>query len=412
MSYFKEKIISFFLKDYTVINSYFPISKLDVFDYFKKRLLLRQYKTNDSFCVNFIITSKAEIRVFTPLLNYIVEYNPEIKVKLFFAKKGVGFDSNLLQKIYDSKTIKIEHSALSLTEYENAINVICLDHNYYKNAHKIGVDIVTFLNSKKQATVCVQHGGNQKDYINGHLSSISKYQLLFGRLIYNRFVEFGFSAKNLFLTGNPLHDKAFRKNLKLIFDAKRKVISLITCVHTEYDDRSNPRESYIQYVKTVFESINYEEYVLVIKMHPYDPVEDNIYDFVRMELGLTESDIRIIGANDTSKTVYDVIKASSLVISRASSVIEESLMLKKRVVAFDLYEDGASKHYDFLLKYDIYKKVIKDSKRLALAIRELESSIISDFEIDEIIGNTTYKLDGKSTERIMMALKSISIFNK
>lgn len=412
MSYLKDKIISFFFKNYTAVNSYFPISKWDIIDYFIKKFLLKQHKENKSFHFNFIITSKAEIRIFTPLLNHIFECNSKIKVKLFFAKKDIVFDSTLSQKISESKEIKIESSALSFTEYENAINVVCLDHGYYKKAHKIGVDVITFLNSKNAKTVCIQHGGNQEDYIKGHLSSMCNYQILFGKLIYNRFIDSGFDTKKVCLTGNPLHDKISKQGSRLIFDKERKVISLVTCMHTEYADRPDPRESYFKYVESIYRSVNFNKYILVVKMHPYDSVQDNIYDFVRMNLGLTDNEVRIISAGDTTKTVYDVISASNLIISRASSVIEESLMLNKGVIAFDLYEDGVSKHYDFLLKYSNYKKVIKDNRLLTLAIQELENKVMSDAEIDEIVQNVTYKWDGQSAKRVIQALKNISKLNK
>lgn len=401
-----------FLSKYQVIENYFPITKKNLTNYFKEKVFFKDAKNTKGLYINFIITSKTEIRIFTPLLNYILENNPEIKVSLFFAKQNLAFDSKLSKKITESKNVNYDSSPFNLIKFKKSVNVVCLDHTFYIKAHKLGIEIIDFLNRENLKTVCIQHGGNQDDYIKGQLSSKSKYQIVFGKLIFNRLLEYGFGSGKVYLTGNPLHDNLFSSNSNLKLDENRKVISLVTCMHTEYDDRPDPKACYIEYLKNVYTSINFDDYQLVVKMHPYDNVLDNIYDVVSQDLKLADYDVRIIKSNDSNNSVYDIISASDIVISRASTIIEEALMINKRVIAFDLFEDGNSKYYDFLLKYKKYEKVIGKAGNLRDIIAK--SSIEAEDnlgDIDELVLNTTYKLDGKSTERIIRALKDISKIN-
>lgn len=144
-------------------------------------------------------------------------------------------------------------------------------------------------------------------------------------------------------------------------------------------------------------------------MHPYDSLTDNLYERVMLELKITTDDIKIVYADNLEYSVYDIISVSDLVLSRASTIIEEALMLKKNVIAYDLFEDGSSMYYDFLLKYRSYNKIISNAEQLASVIKKnIKKPLYNENDIDELIKNSTYKLDGKSTSRIIDAIRVIS----
>ena len=406
---FNNKIKNFLLSQYNTIDDYFPITKAHFFKFLIDKVTGISFYKKKEIHVNFIITSKAEIRVFTPILNYVIDSRIKLNCHLYYAKNDLNFDILLENKIKNSEHVTIQSSPFYLLNYSHSVNLICLDHQKYNKAHKIGINIIESINKKNSKTVCIQHGGNQDDYVKGQLTSKSINQIVFGELIYNRFIEAGYHKNHVFLTGNPLHDKLVKTKQNLNLNDSRKIISLITCMHTEYDNKSNPKACYIEYLKNIYQSINFEDSILVIKMHPYDSLTDNLYERVMLELKITTDDIKIVHADNLEYSVYDIISVSDLVLSRASTIIEEALMLKKNVIAYDLFEDGSSMYYDFLLKYRSYNKIISDPEQLASVIKKnIKKPLYNENDIDELIKNSTYKLDGKSTSRIIDAIRVIS----
>ena len=393
------------------IGEYFVITKKDTLKFFQNKFFVFN-KAVKPFVINFIVTSKAEIRVFTPLVQYILNKNLNIFVNIFFSKKELSFNKDLERRISNNNKVNIRNSSFHLLNSilnSGYVNVICLDHEFYSKPHQVGIGIIDSLKTKGAKTVCIQHGGNQEDNILGQMSSKSSKQIVFGKIIYDRLVESTFRKNDVYLTGNPLHDKLQNIKVTSMNKLNRKVVSLITCLHTEYDDRENPEKCYRDYVINVFKSVDYSKYMLLIKMHPYDSLEKNIYEEVRSELEIKDTDINIFYSDDEENTVYDIINISDLVLSRASSIIEEALMLNKKVVAYDLFKDGCSKYYDFLLKYNSYRKVIGGFLDLKPIIDDLIlKSKPTDMNLQELIYNTTYKLDGKSSERIVNVLRRIS----
>lgn len=401
----KRSILNLFGIPFEILN----ISRIELLEFLRDNYFFMK-SNNSNLIINFIVLTKAELRVFTPLLHSIIDQN-EIRVNILFFEK-FSFEKRLKHKIENSDLVYVNngHQAiLKSIKNKNYLNVICLDHVFYFKHHKKGIDIINFLNKNKAKTVSVQHGGNQDDNIIGQISSSSIYQIVFGKLIYTKMIEGGRKVENTFLTGNPLHDKlynSYKINLRL---DDRKVISLITCLHTEYDDRANPLECYLTYLRSIYNSIDYSKYVLYVKMHPNDLELPNIYETVREELQISNRDVIVLKSEDHKISVYDLVSDTDLVISRSSSIIEESLMLSKKVLVYDLFEDGPSKHYDFLLKYYSYMKIIGLSIDLNMPINDLINyNVSSKDNIKELILNTTYKFDGNSSNRIIEVFKHLA----
>lgn len=361
--------------------------------------------------LNFIITSKTEIRVFTPLLTYFSKDKNTFGYKVVVSNlSNHKIEANLLHSTTKSNNIIIQYDASFLIRNffnQNVLNIICLDHTMYQRQHKLGVCLMKYIRKNKGKTVCVQHGGNQQDNIKGQSTSVSEFQIVFGKLMYDGLVNLGLNPRSLYLTGNPLHDQLEEAENVILSDS-RKIISLITCLHTEYDLEEKPYELYYRFVKDIYESIDFRKYILIIKMHPYDDTENNIYKIVRNDLAILEKDLKIILSESKLGSVYSIIKSSDIIISRASSIIEESLMLNKKVVVYDYFSNGPSANYDHLLKYNAYTKIIGDPMLLKQELMiSYSSEMISQFEIENIIFNTTLKLDYKSTHRVVKAFDEI-----
>ncbi|KJD33392.1 hypothetical protein PK35_05910 [Tamlana nanhaiensis] len=397
----KKIVKSILLSRYFTLSKYFSLGVSNVVGFYKN-------KANKD-TINFIVTSKTEIRVFSPILNYILTSGLDIIINVFFTNQNLKLDDQLFFKLEKDDRFKLNNNPIKLTDNrKNSINVICLDHEKYSKKHFIGIELVKYFNKLKIKTVCIQHGGNQNDYIEGQLSSVSKFQIVFGKRIFNFIKEKLKNTKKVYITGNPLHDNLFFNKSQVNKTNKKRLIALISCMHTEYDDYENSQKLYLEYVKKIYESVNFNDAKLIVKMHPYDSTDNNIYELVRNNLNLTKNEVEIIGFTGNLQQTYDLILKSDLIISRASTIIEESLMLNRQVIAFDLFEKGVSRHYDFLSKYSEYSKIINSSSELKKEIvRKLALTNNNKYINEKIVSDLTYRFDGKSSSRLVEALIDI-----
>lgn len=415
----KIKVIidNFLLKKYSILKKYSNSTfEESLFFLFHSFLLPKKNKNIPVF--NFLITSKAELRVFKPILNMLMDFNSIRAIVIYL--NHTQYELNFEKKIKKSNNIKITHSIYPIIYSFNnkqTLNVICLDHQYYKKQHKQGIEIIDYINSLNGKTVCIQHGGIQKDNMTGQSTSESIFQIVYGQIMKNYLLDAGYNSSKIFISGNPLHDSLHKVNKERILNIlttknilnNKKNILLATCLHTEYSYRIDEEESYKKYIKTIYENIDYNKYNLIIKMHPNDSTSPNIYE---NELINQNSDnIYIIKPDDSELTTYDYIFISDLVISRASTVIEESLIMNKKVIAFDLYEEGPSKHYSILHGINNYKRIVGDNINLQNEINLILNNNKNELSIfDDLVKEITYKLDGNSSNRVINSLIEISSY--
>ncbi|OAD46138.1 UDP-N-acetylglucosamine 2-epimerase [Polaribacter atrinae] len=409
----KKYIVKRLLGENIFLSNYFLKTKKEIISYVLSSIFFCEKNKEDSY--NFLITSKAEIRIFTPLINYFLK---EKKHKIFIIYLSNYFlNDNLTKKINNSENIFIVNSPIPIInsiKNKKSVNIICLDFVLFYKSHFKGVDFIRFLKSKKAKTTCIQHGGCQDDNIKGQITSTSDYQIVFGKIIYDELVFGGRKVKNTYLTGNPNHDKVSLQNnlsssLKAKVINKRKIILVATCLHTEYNYKENPEVYYIDYITNIYKSIDFTNCFLIVKMHPQDSVNPNIYENVMKDLKLSLNNIQFIYPNDRVFSVYDYIKISDLVISRSSTVIEEALLLGKNIIAYDLFEDGPSIHYSKLEKYEQYKKIVETEINLKKAIEYfINKKVDYKKHKSDMVENFTYKLDGESLQRVVNALEDIS----
>ncbi|MGQ1891294.1 hypothetical protein ACT29H_12715 [Thermophagus sp. OGC60D27] len=374
---------------------------------FITKIILNIIKIKNKSTILFIHTSKAEERIFKQLFQK--DTNPNIPKSLFSTELNGPDIKNNDVKIYKKNTSPL---IAAILYPENITTVICLDHQN-QNAHKNGSELIlllTKLGVKK--TICLQHGGSMTDNLIGHIYSSSKFNILWGEYHLKKIKELSFSNNNKFyyLSGNPLHDTLYKsiqkKNLKTLKNQstdKRRVILIATCLHTEYKNYPNPNKLYAKYIRSIYESIDLSEYFVIIKMHPNDSISPNLYlqnipDF------FTNNDYKCIGPNSNTPSIYDLILNCDILISRASTVIEEGLILNKKCIIFDLFKNGPSKHLDFL-------KLYAENVRFCYTKKSLKQLLINDTFTsrknkckttinEKAARDFTLKLDGQSTNRI------------
>lgn len=373
--------------------------------------------------LNFIVTSKAEIRVFEPILR-LISVTPDIHVYILYLEP-VRFSRKFQDTIDKSSNIEVAFTAYSIInscQYRHGwINVICLDHKKHSIHHHKGIEIVEAINLKGGKTVCLQHGSTRRDNIEGHKTSASKFQVVWGTHIYNALLDEPSGCnKYVFLTGNPLHDRFFRiekdsvlarlrnylkeSNCEL---CDRKIILVATCLHSEYDNRQNSAFLYRQYIRKIYESVDLEKHLLIVLMHPVDSDSPNIYK-EQMEQSWKGS-IKILEAGNPKFSFYDLAKISSLTITRASTVAEETLIIGGKALAFDLFEDGPSAKLDFLQGVPGFTLVagthIDLKREISCLLRTTPNPPV---DTEAFIEAITYKFDGKSTRRVLEVLGQIA----
>lgn len=419
---YKKNIINvidaFLLKKEEVLKKYSRPTLKEAISYFLFRCFTVSKHNDSVLSLNFLVTSNAEVRVFKPIIESLLDNNScYLNVVYFsFAQFDIAFEKKITRSS-NANVTKSVYTILESIKSEKSIFIICLDFLFYPNFHKVGIEIINYLNKSNKKTVCIQHGGTQKDNIIGQSTSRSKFQIVYGEYFYKKLIDSNISKNKLFITGNPWHDNILNIKKKDVvntlglksFLKDRKVILLATCLHTEYMGRENEIELYRKYISKIYGSINFEKYVLIVKMHPSDGLRPNLYLEELIKFTNHDNSVKIIKHDENSLNFYECCIVSDLIISRSSTVIEEALMLNKKVISFDLFLDGPSKFYKHLENIEIYRKVIGQEANLKEEIKSLlngkNENKISQSKLASLF---TYKLDGKSRKRILDALIKIS----
>jgi CDP-glycerol glycerophosphotransferase (TagB/SpsB family) len=154
---------------------------------------------------------------------------------------------------------------------------------------------------------------------------------------------------------------------------------------------------YIKFLQHVYESLDFSQTFLFVKMHPEDSTAPNLY--AQLVPPHCAQSVRIIEAAVADLDVYSLLHIADLLITRASTVAEDALLMGKKVIAFDLIESGPSKNYKHLEAYGFYRTVYASSQ--SALKEEISAALFSeyDYRFEVAVGDITHLLDGKSTDR-------------
>ena len=371
--------------------------------------------------ITFLLYSKACERMLVPLL---VNLWQRLEIRQKQIKINLIVLSGVHQLQLNSSTIRtlnaldcsIETDYFSLIRAcykpQNKLVILCLDHRLASKFHKCGVDTVDKLKKFSVKTISIQHGGTREDSVKELASSASDTIMVWGNRVWRELTQkYGVDSQRVRLVGNPLHDRLTlinleetRKKLVEIYPqikehlSEKKIVLLATCLHTEYRDYENETQLYQQYIRHVYQSLDFSQVLLLIKMHPLDKKEPNLYRKAAQEY--SGDSIIIIEPELTELDFYHLLFVSDVLLTRCSTVAEEALMTGKKVVAFDLFPSGPSKGYKHLEEYSSYTtayafppEALKESITTAL-FSSSNSNTNQDIEAE-----ITYRLDGNSTNR-------------
>jgi hypothetical protein len=307
---------------------------------------------------------------------------------------------------------------------QNKLVMVCLDHRQPYQYHKCGVDTVDKLRSYSVKTTTIQHGGTRADSVEELSTAASDTIMVWGKRVERDLLRYGVVPHRVKVVGNPLHDRLKRLDREQALQtfqrlyseqqqqfATKKVVLLATCLHSEYQDRDQEKQPYETYMRHIYQSLDFSKVLLLIKMHPLDQKAPNLYETACQDPQALASTV-VIGADVTELDIYQLVMISDLILTRASTVGEESLILGKKVIAFDLFADGPSIGYQHLADYGSHRTVYAEPPdSLRHAIDEALSAPVADAQDQaNIIADLTCALDGQSTQRaVEVLLEQVSV---
>ncbi|BAU11432.1 hypothetical protein LEP3755_19260 [Leptolyngbya sp. NIES-3755] len=370
--------------------------------------------------IRALICTPTDERVLVPVLFKLLE-KPTLKVTAVIPST---LNPQLKQQLRDAGCqVKEQLSDILMPclHPEQTLGLFCLDHRFFYTAHARGVDAAETLKQFGVKTASIQHGGTRQDSVQGLASTTSERLLVWGERVYRELIhQYEVPSERIQLVGNHLHDRILNIDRHQVLEAlkqfspafwsevcQKKVILLATCLHTEYRDRPNEAELYTAYMQYLYENLDFSQVCLVIKMHPGDQKDPNLYRASIPESLKQSHSICIIEPQHTQLDVYGLLHLSDVLVTRASTVAEEALLMNKKVIAVDVDASGPASAYHHLEEYGSYKTVylsapeaLKQAVHAAL-FEPCPASNSAHFDLER---EFTYRLDGNSLQRTVDAL--------
>jgi CDP-glycerol glycerophosphotransferase (TagB/SpsB family) len=220
------------------------------------------------------------------------------------------------------------------------------------------------------------------------------------------FKERGGVSEKLVITGSPMHDLIFQKNMKKFDRIKNKVGELLNingnkeiilfATQPLFKDRVCTYEEQRMLTELIVRAVsNFDEYVLVIKLHPRESLEEYAY----LEKHPLKNRFRVVEDKDVD--LYDLIQASRIVITQWSTVGLDAMLFGKDVTTVNMLgpkdplgyaESGAAigvyKEDDLVhaIENALYNEEVR--RKLAEARKKF-------------IYEHAYKQDGKASKRVV-----------
>jgi hypothetical protein len=413
-----------------LVDSYFPcherLSGLSRLKLLWKYVLFRfsQTSKNPEYEIIFLLYSKACERMLAPLAIDLLQREElqrndlSIRIVVFEQIYQLRLTpSHVEQLVSLGSHIEADHFSLikACHQPQHKLVVLCLDQRKAYRYHNFGVDAADKLRHFSVKTISIQHGGTLENCMEELASSASDVIMVWGERTFRELTSrHAVAPERVRLVGNPLHDRLGNLNpqavLKTLFERhpeieehviNKRIALLATRLHSDYRSFPNEQQLYQDYMTHLYRSVDASRMFLIIKMHPLDTVSPNLYlqgnpnDEVRESLLIVEPD-------DHDLDIYSLLLISDLVITRASTVAEEALLLGKKVIAFDMLANGPSRNNEHLAEYGDYTVVYPNPKH---ELRRTLSFAATDFNPQSGSLNSstekdlTYKLDGYSTQR-------------
>nr|QFZ93271.1 hypothetical protein EKO22_04915 [Synechococcus elongatus PCC 11802] len=292
---------------------------------------------------------------------------------------------------------------------QQSVGLFCLDHQLFPEAHRLGIRVAGWLRQQGVATTCSQHGGTDAESLASLASSASETLLIWGRYAEQVLRDrYHWSSSQLKVVGNPLHDRLLTSPQSAELNFDQPLILVATTLQREYDDRPDPKQCYRDYLRCLFTALEGVAGQVVIKRHPRDPQHPDFYAEILAEFRDLQNRTTLLWPQDQPDT-YQLLQQADLVISRASTVLEEAVMLGKAAIAFDLFPNGPASRYRHLQAFPNFQWIAGAAvPPLTEAIRTalITPKRLTDEDRDRCIAAFSDRLDGRSVERGVAVIRN------
>lgn len=374
--------------------------------------------------ITFLLYSNAGKRLLLPLIFNLLK-RPEIQEKgikvnviLLFGIHRLTLSDSDLQKLQTLKCqVQTDYFSLirACHQPEQKLVICCLDHRRAYTYHFWGVDAVSQLQQCGVKTLSIQHAGTRADSVEDLASAVSHQVLLWGKRVYREITEtYGGDPKRFRIVGAPVHDRlaaldhhqAQQQFIQCYPEvgeqlAHKRVVLVATCLHTEYRGRGDETQMYLDYMDHIYKSLDLSKVLLLVKMHPNDTLDPNLYSQAIPD-DESKASIVIVEPTVSELDIYSLLSLSELLITRASTVAEEAMLMGKKVISFDLLKDGPSQNYKHLEEYGSYTTTYtapEDALKTAVDAALFGPPSEQDQQLSLIEEDLTHALDGHSADR-------------
>jgi len=208
----------------------------------------------------------------------------------------------------------------------------------------------------------------------------------------------GYNSESLVVTGHPMFDKFFQKNLNSKPSEENDKIKILFAPASMYEHGLYTKEEQDELIKKIILALskNKNIFELIVKIHPSSGNISN-YSKIIKEI---DSSIPIFQKGTIEDYLYDT--DILLTYKSGTSDILAILANKPVIICNFLNKKG-----DLLIEKGLAKES-RTVEELIQQIKESSSNPIDDEKIKKFIHDFFYKIDGKSSERICKAIKKIT----
>lgn len=272
-----------------------------------------------------------------------------------------------------------------LSKSENKVKLRLLDFIYRKVLISLGIPLQDIpVPSKGDATKVCIWSEHQKEV----------------------FKERGGIPEKLVITGSPMHDLIFQKNMENSDEIKNKVCKLLNINENNeiilfatqplFKDNVCTFEEQRWVIELIIKAVsNFDWYVLVLKLHPRESLEEYAY----LDKHPLKNRFRLVGETDAD--LYDLIQASRLVMTPFSTVGLDAMLFGKDIITINTVGPRDSLGYaESGAAIGVYKEedlipAIKD----ALYNEEIRDKLAEGRK--KFVYEHAYKQDGKASKRVV-----------
>lgn len=345
--------------------------------------------------IDFESFANKEIRI--KVKNIVNEYKKKYKKikKVNFQYLDISLDSTLKdifeyffeKRLFVEEIIYVNEVGKSMIDNAKPSLVFGLDESsglakpIYKYCKKVGVPVLY-----------LQHGVlSDREPTCYEYSYIDEF-LVYGLKSKKFFVDRG--IKNITVTGWPKLDEAVKERnsdeiRRKLHISNKKIILFTSAV---------ARQINLPIFSSLLESLHdLDEFQIIVKRHPGDEItSDEYYSYGKG----TNIEVKILDFD-----LYDLFYISDVVISFNSSTALEALVFNKPVISLNL--TGAKEDFPYVGSgacYGINKKEdLNKAIKNIISNGDLRKSLKSASE--KLIQDLFYKIDGKSTERVIEVIE-------